>query len=142
MSDRSASVTCILLGLMIGGLIGIGGFVLIPLLVDLPDPWLRWGVLFWYPTLGAALAGFGLAVRERFPGFAWWLAGLGVGVWMTLVLTFFAHAQMRLVIAAVFGSDAPFTSPFWFVIEGGAVGALMGLVIDRFAGEGRVAGAD
>lgn len=142
MSESSASVMCISLGLMIGALVGIGGFVLVPLLVEDPDPWLRWGVLFWYPTLGAVIAGIGESLRERFAVLPWWAAGLALGTWMTLVLVFFAHDEMGAIMRTVFGQDSAFTSPFWFVVEGGVVGVLIGLVIDRFAGEGRVAGAD
>ena len=134
MAQGSAAVTRIALGTMVGVLVGLGGFVLVPVLMHAPDPMLRWGVLFWYPTMGAAI---GSLVGGGVP--AWlprWATGGLIGAWMNCVLTFFAHQQMQRFMQAVFGDDSAFTSPFWFVLEGVVVGALIGLAVDRFGAEG------
>ena len=134
MAQGSAAVTCIALGTMIGVLIGLGGFVLVPVLVDAPDPWLRWGILFWYPTMGAAI---GALVQSELPApLPRWATGALVGGWAKFVLIFFAHQQMQRFLASVTGGDSAFTSPFWFVLEGLLVGALIGLAVDRFGAEG------
>lgn len=134
MAQASAAVTCIALGTMIGVLVGLGGFVLVPLLVEAPDPWLRWGILFWYPTMGAAI---GALVRSELPPpLPRWVTGGLVGGWVNFVLTFFAHQQMEHFLASIMGGDGAFTSPFWFVLEGVLVGALIGLAVDRFGAEG------
>ncbi len=134
MLQGSAAITCVALGTMIGVLIGLGGFVLVPVLVDGADPWLRWGILFWYPTMGAAI---GALVRSEEPArMPRWATGAIVGAWANFVLTFFAHAQMHRFLETVLGVDSAFTSPFWFVLEGAVVGALIGLAVDRFGAEG------
>ncbi|HUF56241.1 MAG TPA: hypothetical protein VMM55_06730 [Thermohalobaculum sp.] len=134
MIQGSAAVTCVALGTMIGVLVGLGGFVLVPVLVETPDPWLRWGILFWYPTMGAAI---GALVRSEAPArVPRWATGALVGAWANFVLTFFAHGQMQRFLVAVLGADSAFTSPFWFVLEGFVVGALIGLAVDRFGAEG------
>ena len=134
MAQGSAAVTCIALGTMIGVLVGLGGFVLVPVLVEAPDPWLRWGILFWYPTMGAAI---GALVQSEAPAFLpRWATGALVGAWLNFVLTFFAHAEMQRFLVSVLGRDSAFTSPFWFVLEGVLVGALIGLAVDRFGAEG------
>ena len=138
MPDSSAN-TRIALGTMLGGLIGLGGFVLLPALVQDADPWLRWGILFWHPTLGAVIAALSDCGPRGLPG---WGAGVLVGGWMSAVLTFFAHGQMRILMQSILGGDAAFTSPFWFVLEGALVGALVGLAIDRFGTEDGPIGPD
>lgn len=132
MPESTIQFTHVSLGLMIGVLIGLGGFVLVPLIVDQPDPWLRWGILLWYPTLGGMI---GVLVRDGPALWHRWMVGSAVGGWLNAVLTFFAHDQMRRFMETVFGQDSAFTSPFWFVLEGAAVGAVIGLVIDRFAAD-------
>ena len=138
MPDSSAA-TRLALGTAFGALIGLGAFVLVPVLAEEADPWLRWGLLLWHPTLGAVAAGLADHGPARLPR---WAAGALVGGWMTAVLTFFAHGQIRLVLQAVLGGDAAFTSPFWFVLEGALVGALVGLAIDRFGAEDEPVGPD
>lgn len=128
MPESSVVITRIALGAMIGVLIGLGGFVLVPVVMEQPDPWLRWGILFWYPSLGATIGALLRDSSERLP--RWVIGGLFCG-WMNTVLTFFAHDQMARFLADVF-TDGTFTSPFWFVLEGAVVGAVIGLVIDRF----------
>lgn len=142
MPDRSMPMARISLGLMAGGLFGVGGFLLIPLVDDGIDPLLPWGVLLLYPTIGAIIAGVGSALRRRFPALGWPLLGLALGAWLMLVIVFFAHEQMRQFLASMFEPGSVFTSPFWFMVEGAVAGVLIGLAIDRFAGEGRTSGGD
>lgn len=128
MPDSSAPLTRITLGAMLGGLMGLAGFVLLPLTIEKADPMLRWGVLLWYPTLGSVI---GALLRDPIDRLPRWASGGLVGGWMNMVLVFFAHREMERVMLTVFGSDGAFTSPFWFVLEGAIVGAAIGLVIDR-----------
>ena len=137
MPDSSAA-TRMALGIMVGALIGLGGFVLLPALIEKPDLWLRWGLLLWHPTLGAVIAGLADHAPPSVPR---WGAGALVGGWMSTVLTFFAHDQMRVFLQAV-GDGAAFTSPFWFVLAGVLVGALVGLAIERFGAEDEPIGPD
>ena len=37
----------------------------------------------------------------------------------------------------MFGDDGPFASPFWFTVEGGVVGLVMGFFATRLGGEGK-----
>lgn len=142
MPEHSVLVTRVALGAMIGVLVGLGGFVLLPLLMDDVDPMLRWGVLFWYPTLGATVAAASALFRAGRLLLPWSLTGALIGGWLNLVLTFFAHELMRRFIETVFGPESAFTSPFWFVLEGAVIGGIIGEVIGRFSGDDGALGPD
>ena len=60
-----------------------------------------------------------------------------IGAWLNFVLTFFAYRDMQAIMAAVFGPDGALSSPFWFVLEGAIVAAVMGYCATKLGGEGR-----
>jgi len=125
---------------LIGLAIGVGGFGMTPFVTPEADPWLIWGILLWYPTLGAVIGLAGLLAHSpvlEVP-LPWWVRGAGLGAWMNFVLTLFAHAPMRAFLENVFGAGHVFASPFWFVAEGAAVGLLIDYFATRQGGEGRM----
>ncbi len=138
MTDHPSIITRIAIGKAIGFAIGLIGFIVIPFLAPDTGWQLRWGILLWYTTLGAVIGVFGIFSRHpvlMFP-MPWWVRAPMIGAWMNFVLTFFAYAEMRVFLIAVFGSGSTLTSPFWFVLEGAIVGAVIGFCATRVGGEG------
>ena len=135
MLDSPSIITRIAIGKAIGFLFGLVGLVLLPWF--LPDAgWLlRWGILFWYTTLGAIIGVFGVVTYHpvlRLP-MPWWFRAPLLGAWMNFVLTLFTYDNMQSIMQHTFGGG----SPFWFVLEGALVGGVMGYLATRFGGEGR-----
>ncbi len=139
MFGKPSLVTRIAIGKGIGFLVGLIGFVFLP--VFLPEAgWLiRWGILLWYTTLGAIIGVFGVFTWHpvlKLP-MPWWFRAPLLGAWMNFVLTFFAYDVMESMMLSLFGDLGILTSPFWFAAEGAAVGLLIGYVATRFGGEGK-----
>ena len=106
----------------------------------LPDVgWLpRWGILFWYTTVGAFIGMFGVITWHpilKLP-LPWWVRSSCIGAWMNFVLVFFAYDIMKATMVHTFGANGALTSPFWFVLEGAIIGLIMGYCATRFGGEG------
>lgn len=134
--DKPSILTRIGVGKGIGFLIGLLGFILLPILWPEADPMLRWGILLWYTTLGAVVGVFGVLSYNpvlMLP-MHWWIRAPIIGAWMNFVLTFFAYDEMRAAIIGMFGMKL---SPFWFTLEGAIVGAIIGSLATWIGGEGR-----
>jgi hypothetical protein len=134
--EKPSMLTRIAVGKGIGLLIGLAAFFTLPELWPDATTNFRWGILFWYTTLGAVIAVFGVlnwhpVLRLPVP---WWLRAPLVGGWMNFVLTFFAYEPLEQTTIAIMGTAA---SPFWFVLEGAIVGAVIGGVATWLGGEGR-----
>jgi len=99
---------------------------------------LRFGILFWYTTLGLIIAIFGVfnwhpILKIPMP---WWFRASFMGGWMNFVLVLFAYDMMENFLVAAFGQQGVFASPFWFVVEGIIVGLIIGFFATRYGGEG------
>lgn len=138
MSRNPSLATRVAIGKAIGLAIGLIGFFTLPMVY--PDAaWqTRWGILFWYLTLGAVvgMAGVFTWLPVLMLPMPWWVRAPVIGAWMNFVLTFFAHEEMSRVLIAVFGRDGGLSSPFWFVAEGAIVAGIIGYCATRVAGEG------
>jgi len=131
-------VTRIAIGKTAGFLVGLVGFVTIPLVLPEADIYLRWGVLLWYATLGAIIGVFGVVnwhpmLELPLP---WWIRAPLLGAWMNFVLSFLIHDQLHRFTAVVFGADTANDSSFWFVGEGALAGLLIGYAATRIGSEG------
>ena len=132
-------ITRIAIGKAVGLIFGLLGFALIPYILETADWTLRWGILLWYPTVGAVIGVFGVFTEHpvlHLP-MPWWLRAPMIGGWMNFVLTFFAFEKMQVFLIALFGRESLFTNPFWFVFEGVIVGLIIGFLATRFGGEGK-----
>jgi hypothetical protein len=139
MLQPSSLMTRIIIGKGIGFAVGLILFTALPLIMADPGWLLRWGVLFWYTTVGAFIGVFGVFTWHpllKLP-MPWWFRAPLIGGWMNFVLTFFAYDDLQRVINAVFGENGPISSPFWVIIEGMLVGLLIGYFATRFGGEGK-----
>ena len=138
MFGHPSLITRIAVGKGVGFVIGLAGFLTLPFFW--PDAgWLfRWGILFWYTTVGAVIGMFGVYTMHpilKLP-LPWWLRATIIGAWMNFVLVFFAYDIMKATMVYTLGADGALTSPFWFVLEGAIIGLIMGYFATRFGGEG------
>lgn len=138
MLDKPSLLTRIIVGKFVGFLVGLAGFLMMPVLWPEADGMLRWGILLWYTTLGAVIGMAGVfswhpVLKLPMP---WWIRSSGLGAWMNFVLMLFAHEKMRGLLVTLFGENGALTSPFWFVAEGALIGLLIGFLATRFGGEG------
>jgi len=125
-------------GKAIGLVIGLLGFFLIPEFIESSSLQLRFGVLFWYTTIGAFIGVFGIFVRHPVLDLAmpWWFRGALIGGWMNFVLTLIAYEQISTIVVAVFGEYGQHVSPYIMVLEGVIIGMLMDYLLTRWFGEG------
>ncbi len=138
MFENPSLLTRIIIGKSIGFLIGLCGFISLPYVMPEAGMMLRFGILFWYTTLGLIIAIFGVfnwhpILKIPMP---WWFRASFMGGWMNFVLVLFAYDTMEKFLAAANGPQGLFVSPFWFVVEGIIVGLIIGFFATRFGGEG------
>lgn len=139
MFTNPSLVTRIAVGKGIGFAIGLIGFILMPYLAPDMGPMVRWGILFWYATVGAFIGFAGVFTWHpvlHLP-LPWWFRAPLIGAWMNFVLTFFAYDTMDKFLTIMFGPDGWLRSPFWFVAEGALVGLLIGYAATKLGGEGK-----
>lgn len=139
MFSNPSLITRIAIGKGIGFIFGLVGFIFLPYF--LPDAsWLlRWGVLFWYTTVGAIIGVFGVFTWHpilKLP-MPWWFRSSIIGAWMNFVLTLFAYDDIEKMMTEGYGLDGALSSPFWSVLEGALIGIVIGYFATRFGGEGK-----
>ncbi len=125
----------IAIGKGIGLVFGLAGMLSAPLFYPEIDNLTRIGILLWYPTMGAFIGVFGVLIHHPVLNMPlpWWVRAPLIGAWMNFVLVFFAYDTLSAVISGTTGTDL---SPFWFVLQGAIVGAVIGFLATRYAGDG------
>lgn len=128
-------LTRIAIAKSVGLVVGFCGFFVTPIIYPDIELFTRVGILLWYPTMGAFVGLFGVMNWHPLLNLplSWWFRSSFIGAWMNFLLVFFAHEPMSALLMELTGSAV---SPFWFVLLGAAVGALMGYTATRFGGEG------
>jgi hypothetical protein len=138
MFGNPSLVTRIAIGKGIGFLVGLLGLISLPYFYPDASWMLRFGILFWYTTIGAVIGVYGVFTWHpvlQLP-MPWWFRSTLIGAWMNFVLVFFAYDEMRAMLVHMFGPDGLMSSPFWFTLEGAIIGFIMGFFATRFGGEG------
>jgi len=139
MFSNPSLITRIGIGKLVGFLFGFAAFIFLPCFLPDASNLLRWGLLFWYTTLGAIIGVFGVFTYHpilKLP-FPWWIRAPLLGAWMNFVLVFFTYDVMELMLIELFGEDGILSSPFWFTAEGAIIGFIIGFFATRFGGEGK-----
>ncbi|MCG8493850.1 MAG: hypothetical protein MI743_19690 [Sneathiellales bacterium] len=139
MFKRNSLITRIAIGKSIGLVVGLVGFLLLPLFSPEVPLLFRWGILLWYITVGAFIGVFGVFTWHpilHLP-MPWWFRSSIIGAWMNFVLTLFTYEQLHLMMLAFFSEGSLFQSPFWLVLEGAVIGLVIGYVATRIGGEGK-----
>lgn len=129
----------IAIGKGLGLLFGLIGFFLLPMVMPNVEPMLQWGLLLWYPTVGAFIGVLGVFTYHpvlKLP-MPWWFRAPLVGAWMNFVLVLFTYDKMADIMVAFMGSASAFTSPFWLVAEGAIIGLIIGFAATKLGGEGK-----
>ena len=136
---KPSLTTRIGIGKLVGFLIGLMGFILIPYILPEASLHFRIGILLWYGTMGAVIGVYGIYTRHpvlKLP-MPWWYRAPVIGAWMNFVISLFAYDPLKSMMEAL----APVTggtalSPFWFVAEGALVGFLIGAIATKLGGQG------
>lgn len=139
MFDRPSLFNRIAIGKLTGFLFGLMGYAILAISLPEAPEMLRWGVLFWYTTLGAIIGVFGMftwhpVLKMPLP---WWVRGPLIGAWMNFVLVLVSYDTFAHLIRVMFGEDGMFISPFWISLEGAVVGLVIGFCATSLGGEGR-----
>ena len=137
-------ITRIAIGKAVGLVIGLLGFILLPMVLPDADVYFRWGLLLWYASVGAVIGVFGVFTYHpilKLP-MPWWVRAPIIGAWFNFVLTLFMFDKLSAYMAAFLGQGSGMSSPFWVVLEGALVGFLIGFLCTRYGGEGRETVAD
>jgi hypothetical protein len=139
MFSNPSLITRIAIGKLVGFAIGLIGFFMLPSLFGEIDLMIRWGIVFWYATMGAFIGVFGVFTWHpilKLP-MPWWLRSVWIGAWMNFVLTLFIYDRLQGYMISYFGENGALSSPFWLVSEGALVGLLIGYLATKFGGEGK-----
>jgi len=139
MFRRNSLITRIAIGKLVGLVFGLIGFLLLPLFAPDVSIHFRWGVLFWYITVGAFIGVFGVFTWHpilHLP-MPWWFRSSVIGAWMNFVLTLFTYDQLSIIMQAFFSKESALQSPFWLILEGAVLGLIIGYAATRIGGEGK-----
>ncbi len=139
MFGNPSLMTRIAIGKGIGFVVGLIGFFTLPYFWPEAGIMFRWGILFWYISLGAIIAAYGVYTWHPMLNLAmpWWFVSPALGGWMNFILTLFTYDEMQAIMLYIFGADGLMTSPFWFVAEGALFGLIVGWVATKYGGEGK-----
>ncbi len=131
--------TRIVIGKGVGFVLGIIGFFALPWFWPEVGMELRIGFLFWYATVGAMIAVFGVVTWHpvlHLP-MPWWFRSPLIGAWMNLMIVLIAYTDLSAMMAAGFGAASVLASPYWLIVEGALVGLLIGYLCTKFGGKGK-----
>jgi len=138
LGEKPSMFTRIAIGKALGLIVGLLGFVLIPMFVPDVSTMFRWAILLWYTTFGAIVGVFGVFTYHpvlQLP-MPWWFRAPVIGAWLNFVLTLFIYDELKMFMTSMFGENGMLASPFWFAFEGAVVGLVFGYLCTRFGGEG------
>ncbi|MEN8006706.1 MAG: hypothetical protein ABFS42_06790 [Candidatus Krumholzibacteriota bacterium] len=123
---------------IIGLVIGLIGFFMIPALWPEEGMRLRIGILLWYTTFGVFIGILGMFDHHPLLKFQMpcWFRGIVFGAWLNLVLAFLMYDKLSLLMQQLEGAFSGIESPFWIVLEGAVVGLIIDAATTKYAGEG------
>lgn len=125
-------------GKLVGLIVGLVFFFTIPLVWPSAELTLRWGVLLWYPLVGAVIGLVGIYRRHpvlQLP-MPWWVRAPLVGAWMNFVLAFFCFPVLVALYQDLWPSLPAWAAPLLLALEGAVVGAIIGAIATHVGGDG------
>ena len=117
---------------------GLVFFFTIPMVWPSAELTLRWGVLLWYPLVGAVIGLVGIYRRHpvlQLP-MPWWVRAPLVGAWMNFVLAFFCFPVLVTLYQDLWPSLPAWAAPLLLALEGAVVGAIIGAIATHVGGDG------
>jgi len=129
----------IIIGKIIGFIVGIVTMFTLPLFGIPVMNMFGFGTLLMFVLMGAMTAFMG--VFDRYPiidfKMSWWLSGSWIGASFMLMYILFTYDTMEVIMQSSLVSWMGLASPFWALLDGVFLGAFMGFVETKLAGEGR-----
>lgn len=129
----------IVIGKTIGLIVGILVMLMLPAF-DMPIfGMFGLGTLLMFVLMGA-MTGF-MGLYDRHPAFSfkmpWWVRGGATGLGFMLMYVLFTYNSIEIIMSSAYVSWMGLESPFWALLDGITIGAFMGYVETKFAGEGK-----
>ncbi len=129
----------IAIGKTIGFIVGIATMLFLPLF-DIPIlSKFGFGTLIMFVLMGVMTAFMG--IFDRYPMFdlkmPWWIRGSIVGAAFMFMYVLFTYDTMQPLMQSSLVSWTGLSSPFWAILDGVFLGAFMGFVETKLAGEGK-----
>lgn len=138
MFSNPSLVTRVSVGKGVGLLLGAIAFFMVPSFWPEVSSNIRWGLLFWYATIGAFVGMAGAFTFHPILGVSlpWWFRGTIVGGWLNFVLMLFMYDKLLPVMVKTFGEGALLSSPSLIIAEGMVAGIIIDYFCTKFGGEG------
>lgn len=133
-------VTRLAVGKGVGFLIGLAAFIMVPYWWPNEGWALRFGILFWYTTMGGVIGFVGVMSHHPVLPFRmpYWFRGPVIGGWMNFVLLLLMYDKLQIMMdSAANWMWLRGISPVWIIMEGALAGLLIGWLSTRFGGEGK-----
>lgn len=125
-------------GILVGLVIGIIVLVFLSQIDFMLFSLVGFGMVILFMIMGM-LIGF-IGMFDRHPVFdfkmKWWIRGPVVGMLFMFMLALLSHDPLAAMMQSPLLSWTGLTSPFWAVIDGFWIGALIGWLETHIAGEG------
>lgn len=101
------------------------------------NPMLAWGILLWYPTVGAMIGLAGVMDKHPLLGKMWIWRGIMIGWFMNLLLLLFALEPLSLLVADM-GFDFTQNMMIWgWILEWAIIWGLIDWYVTAKFGEGK-----
>lgn len=133
MSTFTPTMTRTAIAKSLGFVFGLLGFYGTRTLMPAADPLLAWGVLALFLTIGGVVGIVGVIghiplVGWRFPPV---IRGAEMGGWFAFLAVLFGYDMIAEAVASVGWIPAAFSSPWWMIVDGMVVGALIDVIASR-----------
>jgi hypothetical protein len=128
----------IAIGKGIGLIVGIVSMTFLPSFGFSVFSMFGFGTLLVFVLMGAMIGFMGQFDRHPVLDFkmTWWMRGAVVGFVFMLMYILLSYASLETIMQSNIVSWMGLSSPFWALIDGVIIGALMGFIETKVAGDG------
>ena len=125
-------------GVSIGLTLGVAMILLSPLFGFPIFSMFGFGTMLTFILMGMFIGLVGMFDYHPIFGFKmrWWIRGSVAGFLFMLMYILLSHSSLEVVMQSTLVSWTGFASPFWALIDGTVLGAIIGLLETKIAGEG------
>ncbi len=129
----------IIIGKIIGLVVGIAAMLTLPIFGIPVMSMFGFGTLLMFMLMGVMTAFMGIFDHHPMFNFKmpWWFRGSLIGASFMLMYVLFTYDTMEIIMQSSLVSWVGLASPFWAILDGVFLGAFMGFVETKFAGEGK-----
>lgn len=101
------------------------------------NPMLAWGILFWYPTVGAFIGLAGVMDQHPLLGKMWIWRGVTIGAFMNVLLVLLAYVPLMNLLTNMWYDFTGNMIMMGAIIEGAIIGGAMDWYLTAKFGEGK-----